>query len=71
MDHRFLTVHGTSDTVIPVKDAHEFAKIIANHKLHILEGADHGFTKHQDELASIVVNFIKESLNQEGGGSKI
>ncbi|OMO67281.1 hypothetical protein CCACVL1_20640 [Corchorus capsularis] len=34
--YRLLTVHGSADEVIPVEDAFEFAKIIANHKLHIV-----------------------------------
>ncbi|KAG4929599.1 hypothetical protein JHK82_046664 [Glycine max] len=59
---RVLTVHGSSDPVIPVGDASEFAKIIPNHKLIIIEGADHSYTNHQDELASVVVNRIKEAL---------
>ncbi|XP_027333852.1 uncharacterized protein LOC113848500 [Abrus precatorius] len=66
---RVLTVHGSSDTVIPVEDASEFAKIIPDHKLHIIEGADHSYTNHQDELASVVVNFIKECLHQDKGTS--
>jgi len=36
MDVRVLTVHGSSDPVIPVGDASEFAKIIPNHKLIII-----------------------------------
>ncbi|WVZ10334.1 hypothetical protein V8G54_014864 [Vigna mungo] len=62
---RVLTVHGSSDKVVPVEDASKFAKIIPNHKLHIIEGADHSFTGHKDELASVVVNFIKETLHQD------
>ena len=62
MDVRVLTVHGSSDPVIPGGDASEFAKIIPNHKLIIIEGADHSYTNHQDELASVVVNRIKEAL---------
>ncbi|KAG5112610.1 hypothetical protein AAZX31_13G088200 [Glycine max] len=62
---RVLTVHGSLDKVVPTDDAYEFAKIIPNHKLHIIEGADHSFTNHQDELASVVVNFIKETLHQD------
>ncbi|XP_044471718.1 uncharacterized protein LOC123200559 isoform X2 [Mangifera indica] len=61
---RVLTVHGSADQSIPVQDAHEFAKIIPNHKLHIVEGADHEYTKHQTELAAVVLNFIKEGLKQ-------
>ncbi|XP_028751606.1 uncharacterized protein LOC114711385 [Neltuma alba] len=62
---RVLTVHGSADDIVGVESAHEFAKIIPNHKLHIIEGADHPFTQHQDELASVVVNFIKESFDQD------
>lgn len=65
MYDRVLTVHGSLDQVVPTDDAYEFAKIIPNHKLHIIEGADHSFTNHQDELASVVVNFIKETLHQD------
>lgn len=56
---RVLTVHGSADEVIPVEDALEFAKIIPNHKLHIIEGANHNYTSHQTELASAVLAFIK------------
>ncbi|KAG8376154.1 hypothetical protein BUALT_Bualt09G0033700 [Buddleja alternifolia] len=59
---RVLTVHGSADEIIPVEDALEFAKIIPNHKLEIVEGADHRYSSHQDELASIVLPFIKECL---------
>lgn len=61
---RVLTVHGSADEIIPVEDAFEFSKIIANHKLHIVEEADHCYTKHQAELSSVVLPFIKELLNQ-------
>ncbi|KAL3535599.1 hypothetical protein ACH5RR_004060 [Cinchona calisaya] len=61
---RVLTVHGSADEVIPVEDASGFAKIIPNHKLRIVEGADHGYTSHQAELASVVLPFIREGLQQ-------
>lgn len=60
--YRVLTVHGSADETIPVNDALEFAKIIPNHELQIIEGADHKFSSHQDELTSVVVRFVKESL---------
>lgn len=56
---RVLTVHGSDDEVIPVGDAKEFAKIIPNHKLEIVEGADHSYTKHQSQLVSTVMEFVK------------
>ncbi|KAF6162497.1 hypothetical protein GIB67_006206 [Kingdonia uniflora] len=57
--YRVLTVHGSMDEVIPVEDASEFAKIISNHKLHIVEGANHCYTEHEVELAEAVLDFIK------------
>lgn len=59
---RVLTVHGTEDEVIPVGDATAFAKMIRNHQLKIIEGANHGYSSHQDELISAVVPFIKECM---------
>ncbi|KAK2989668.1 hypothetical protein RJ640_021588 [Escallonia rubra] len=59
---RVLTVHGSADEVIPVEDAFEFAKLIPNHKLHVIEGSNHGYTAHQAELASVVLPFIEDGL---------
>ncbi|PIN10050.1 putative esterase [Handroanthus impetiginosus] len=61
---RVLTVHGSADEVIPVEDALEFAKIIPNHRLQIIEGANHGYSSHQDQLTSTVLPFIKECIQQ-------
>eukprot|EP00262_Sarcandra_glabra_P015014 TRINITY_DN4544_c0_g1_i2.p1 TRINITY_DN4544_c0_g1~~TRINITY_DN4544_c0_g1_i2.p1 ORF type:complete len:327 (+),score=36.39 TRINITY_DN4544_c0_g1_i2:165-1145(+) len=61
---RVLTVHSSTDESVPLEDALEFAKLIPNHKLRIIEGANHVFTSHQDELASIVLDFIKSGLQQ-------
>ncbi|KAK6944808.1 Serine aminopeptidase, S33, partial [Dillenia turbinata] len=62
---RVLTIHGSADEVIPVEDALTFSKIIPNHKLHIVEGADHCYTSHQIELASDALRFIKECVQQD------
>lgn len=59
---RVLTVHGSVDEIIPMEDALEFDKIIPDHKLHIIEGANHSYTSHQAELMSVVLPFIKEGL---------
>ncbi|KAM3378963.1 putative protein isoform X1 [Capsicum galapagoense] len=59
---RVLTVHGSMDEMVPVEDAMEFAKNVPNHKLQIIEGADHEFTSHQDELSSAVLAFVKVDL---------
>ncbi|XP_062022903.1 uncharacterized protein LOC133739180 [Rosa rugosa] len=62
---RVLTVHGSMDKMVPVEDAYEFNKSIPNHKLYIVEGADHEFTSYQNELASIVLGFIKKDFHQD------
>ncbi|XP_057537421.1 uncharacterized protein LOC130815092 [Amaranthus tricolor] len=62
---RVFTVHGSADEIIPVEDAYEFSKIIPNHKLHIIEGANHSFTEHQDELVPVVTDFIKSCLQPD------
>ena len=62
---RVLTIHGSADEIISVEDASKFTKIIPNHKLRIVEGADHCYNSHQAGLASIVLEFIKECLEQD------
>ncbi|XP_042002298.1 uncharacterized protein LOC121751590 isoform X3 [Salvia splendens] len=61
---RVLTVHGTKDEVIPVGDAYEFAKMIRNHQLKIIQGANHGYTSHQEEMVSAVLPFLKECMSR-------
>ncbi|KAK9059601.1 hypothetical protein SSX86_020305 [Deinandra increscens subsp. villosa] len=72
-DCRVLTVHGSADEVIPVEDALEFAKIIPNHELRIIEGANHCYDNHRDDffagshrdkLVSIVLDFIKAKMHR-------
>ncbi|KAL8505858.1 hypothetical protein ACS0TY_016909 [Phlomoides rotata] len=59
---RVLTVHGSADEVIPIEDAKEIAKLVPNHCLKIVEGANHGYTSHQAELVSSVLPFVKECM---------
>lgn len=58
---RVLTVHGSKDEFVPVKDAMEFGKYIANHRIFVIELADHEYTSRQDELSSVVLDFVAES----------
>ncbi|XP_015692225.1 uncharacterized protein LOC102717014 isoform X1 [Oryza brachyantha] len=58
---RFFTVHGSADEIIPVEDAYEFARHIPNHKLRVIEGANHCYTAHRKELSDAVVDFIASS----------
>lgn len=60
-----LTVHGSMDQIVAVTDAFEFAKFLPNHKLHIIQGADHEYTSHQGELASVVLDFVKADFHGE------
>ncbi|GER50605.1 alpha/beta-Hydrolases superfamily protein [Striga asiatica] len=60
---RVLTVHGTVDEFVQVEDAIEFDKHIPNHSLYIVKGADHEYTKHQTELTSHVVIFVKAGMH--------
>ncbi|XP_065848867.1 uncharacterized protein [Euphorbia lathyris] len=69
-DCRVLTIHGSADEIIPVEDGIEFSKMITNHELQIIEGANHSYTQHQTELASVVLNFIKEILGKDKDTSK-
>ncbi|KAL4296170.1 hypothetical protein GQ457_12G022310 [Hibiscus cannabinus] len=64
-DCRVLMVYGSADKMNPLEDALGFAKNIRNHQLQIIEGADHVYSSHQTELASIVVKFIMAGLKQD------
>lgn len=63
---RVLTVHGSDDRIVSVTEAYEFAKYIKNHKLCVIEGADHEFTSHQHQLASTVLSFFKKDDDNDG-----
>ncbi|ONK76318.1 uncharacterized protein A4U43_C03F26340 [Asparagus officinalis] len=58
---RVLTVHGSEDETVPFEDALEFSKLIINHKLHIVQGADHRYMSHQLELAKTLLEFIRSN----------
>lgn len=58
---RVLTIHGSRDEIVPVTDAFEFDKFIANHQLHVIDEADHNYTRHQNEVTYVVLKFIKAS----------
>uniref|UniRef100_A0A0D6R8A1 Serine aminopeptidase S33 domain-containing protein n=1 Tax=Araucaria cunninghamii TaxID=56994 RepID=A0A0D6R8A1_ARACU len=56
---RVLTIHGSKDEIIPVTDAFEFDKLIPNHTLHVIDGADHVYSFHQNDLAPVILNFMR------------
>jgi uncharacterized protein len=55
---RVLTIHGAKDEIVPAEDARMFAANIPNHELRIMAGADHRYTGHEQELTSLVLDFI-------------
>lgn len=63
-DCRVLTIHGSKDEIVPVEDALMFAANIPNHKLHVIAQANHRYTGHEQELTSLVLDFIKS--HQQG-----
>ena len=61
---RFFTIHGSADKIIPVEDAYEFARLIPNHKLHVIKRANHGYTSHRKQLCDAVVNCITSEVQR-------
>ena len=61
---RVLTAHGSKDETVSVEEANDFDRLIKNHKLVILEDADHYFRQHQRLLATVVLNFVMSSLTE-------
>jgi len=57
-----LTVHGTGDRTIPVRDGKLIAEAIkaAGSELVLIEGGDHNFTgaEHRQQLVDAVVEFF-------------
>lgn len=67
---RVMTIHGSEDEIVPLEDATDFAKLIPNHTLQIIEGADHGYSNHQAELGSLVLDFIISNQVKRSPGEK-
>ncbi|GJN15073.1 hypothetical protein PR202_gb01962 [Eleusine coracana subsp. coracana] len=58
-DCRVLTIHGAIDEIVPAEDARMFAANIPNHELRVMANADHRYTGHEQELTSLVLDFIR------------
>ena len=61
---RVLTIHGAKDEIVPAEDALQFAANIPNHELRIIAEANHRYTGHEEELASLVLDFLRSHLHQ-------
>lgn len=53
-------IHGTADRLVPYSYSERYDKIYANSELHLIDGADHGFTGFEDTVAKIAVDFLKK-----------
>ena len=51
-------IHGTGDRIVPYTYGERYNAGYKNGELHLLEGADHGFTGFEDEAAAIAVSFL-------------
>ena len=61
IDIPLLFVHGTSDLYVSYKSSLNTSKKCKDAKLHLIEGADHGFHNedHMKEALEVTLNFIK------------
>jgi len=57
---RIVTIHGTEDEIIPVEDAHEYNKVIKNHTMIIVNGADHRF--HAEEHCRELIQHLLDHI---------
>lgn len=55
---RVLTIHGDKDEIIPVEDAYEFDKCIANHVLEVMPGAGHSFKGVEAQIGERISRFL-------------
>ena len=53
-------IYGTADEAVPYSYIQQYDEIYANSELHLIDGANHGFSGHEDEAANIAVNFLKK-----------
>jgi pimeloyl-ACP methyl ester carboxylesterase len=59
IDAPTLVVHGTSDGLLPVSYAEEFARLVPNAELAFIEGAGHyPMVEREDEFVSVVSKFL-------------
>ena len=57
-----LIVHGTLDQVAPMTQAMELKSRAPGADLALIEGADHGFNAHRQQLVETVVNWLSHKL---------
>lgn len=55
-------IHGTGDRVAPYSYSERYKNIWKNSELHLMEGYDHGFSRHIEEIADLASNFLIKHL---------
>lgn len=54
-------IHGTADRIVPYTYSENYHRLYKNSKLHLIEGADHGFNGFEEETAKLAVEFLKSN----------
>ncbi|MDO8740329.1 MAG: YqiA/YcfP family alpha/beta fold hydrolase [Candidatus Woesearchaeota archaeon] len=59
-----LIVHGGSDSVVPISESHNFARIV-NTKVNVVEGANHDYANPSQykEMKKLITDFFVEKLS--------
>lgn len=57
-----LLIHGTGDRVAPYSYSERYKNIWKNSELRLMEGYDHGFSRHIEEIADLASNFLIKHL---------
>ena len=59
----WLLLHGTEDDVVLIQDSIDIeAKAACEHKFITIEGADHSFSEHADQMTEATVDWVKTHL---------
>ena len=51
-------IHGTADRIVPYTYSIRYDQGYKDGELHLIDGADHGFTGFEDEAAALAVSFL-------------
>lgn len=58
-----LMLHGTADVIVPYTYTLHYDEIYGTGCLRLLPGVNHSFTGHEKEAASIVADFLRQTVN--------
>lgn len=54
-----LLVHGTADEAVPVQDSIDAAEAYENAQIAVIEGDDHGYHRHLDQVCAAIQAFLR------------